>query len=117
MSKKNVFVSAYNTLKSEDGFATLKRGAVVSKLASAAGISAACASTYLSNVRSGKWSATVEEKAPKAKKAGLTIEEVSAMTGKALVEAYNKKAEVKVAKFRDRATGLKRVMSLYGLTS
>jgi hypothetical protein len=128
MSKKELTMSVYAELTAS-GSAKLARKDVLSALSTRVGISKACASTYLSNICSGKW--TSEPKAAKVAKVakspktpsgatkhrGLTIDDVTAMSNKDLVAAYNKKAAKPVVKFRDHATGLKRVLDLYGMNA
>jgi hypothetical protein len=127
MSKKNDFVVKYVALKSNSAFKDAKRGEVVAELSKEVGISVACASTYLSNVASGKWKldgSDVKEravkapktpKAPRAKKNAMTAEAIAAMDTKTLVATYNGKAEKPVKKFANREAGIKRVMGLFGM--
>lgn len=128
MSKKSLIVAAYNALVAAGPLPARKD--VIANLASAADVSAACASTYLSNIVSGKWATDGSDvkpaKAAKPKKVkvaktaaeaapGLTIDAVTAMSNKDLVAAYNAKSDKPVTKFRDHATGVKRTLAVYGL--
>lgn len=120
MSKKTAFMTAYAALSAKGPLPARKE--VLATLAAEVGVSTACASTYLSNVATGKW-VEGEVKAPKAKKerkpkaVKMTLESIGAMNGPALVAAYNAKAPKAIAKFRDHATGVRRVAELYGVKS
>jgi hypothetical protein len=119
MSKKELTLSAYAELTTSSKGAPMARKDVLAALSARVGISKACASTYLSNIRSGKWTGETAKAATKTKTPGvaqargLTTEMVTKMSNKELVAVYNKKSAAPIAKFRDRATGLKRVMTLY----
>jgi hypothetical protein len=52
----------------------------------------------------------------KAKHNDLNTEMVTKMSNKELVAVYNKKSAAPIAKFRDHATGLKRLMALYKMS-
>lgn len=111
MSKKTAFMTAYAKL-SKSAKAPTARKDVLAVLASSVGISTACASTYLSNVQSGKWT-----EGSSSKKPAMTIEKIKGMANKELVATYNKKAAKPVVKFRDHATAVRRVSELYGLVA
>lgn len=123
MSKKELTMSVYAELTAAGNLPARKD--VLETLSTRVGISKACASTYLSNIRSGKWTGEPKMKVAKVAKTpagatkhrGLTVEAVTNMSNKELVAAYNKKAPTPVVKFRDHATGLKRVMALYKMSA
>ena len=126
MSKKSIAIAAYTTLSGSATFNTLGRKDVVKHLAGAVGISEACASTYLSNIRTGRWNTeptaavakVAKVKTVKAKKAeatALNVDDVTKMSNTELVAVYNAKAAKPVNKFRDHATAVKRTLAAYGL--
>lgn len=126
MSKKTVAIAAYKKLSATKSFPTTGRKDIVKHLAGVVGISEACASTYLSNIKTGRWSTETTAVVKKVKKVstakanpkvdvGLTIDDVTRMTGKELVAVFNAKADKPVNKFRDHATAVRRTLTVYGL--
>jgi hypothetical protein len=138
VSKKNQFIAILATMDRSIG-----RKALIANLSSAIGISEACASTYLSNVNSGKWTAdktvtvtpaevkptievvaTVAEVEPgvvstsrspaiEQEIANATFD-VMKMKGPELVALYNKFSDQPVTRFRTVDDGVKRVLRLLG---
>ena len=119
MSKKSVIMALVAGMAVD-----MARKDKIAAITATTGVSAALASTYLSNINTNKWTdepkAAKEPKvkvakAKKSAKAGLTIDAINAMSSKELVEAFNKKADKPVTKFRDHTTAVKRTLDVYGL--
>lgn len=119
MSKKTEVIAVFVKASTSPATTNWSRKDWIAHLSYEVKISNACASTYLSNINSGKWSVEgstkkVVTKVVKPAKSG--IDEINAMTNKELVEHFNLFSPKPVAKFRDRATGIKRTLAVCGLS-
>lgn len=95
VSKKQIAIKIFAQYKDQG------RAVIMEKMMEATGMSKACASTYVANLRNGTWKTT------------SPIDVLKAMSNSDLVKMYNSKAETPVVKFRDKETALARVMKLF----
>ena len=123
MSKKTVAIAAFVKASASPASSNWSRKDWIAHLSHKAKISNACASTYLSNINSGKWSVDTEVPTVDAVEARVQeistaydIDKIMLMTSKELVEHFNLFSPKPVAKFRDRATGIKRTLAVCGLS-
>ena len=123
MSKKTSVISVYVNVNNSLASSNWSRKDWVAHLSHEVKISNACASTYLSNIRSGKWSTDVAavpaKKVTKVKTVKVvksSIDEITAMSNKQLVERFNQFSPKPVARFRDHATAVKRTLAVCGLS-
>ena len=122
MSKKTEAIAVFVKTSTSPAVTNWKRKDWVAHLSYEVKISAACASTYLSNIRSGKWSVDQTPAEPAAEPIikeihqSYGIDDITKLSNKELVKHFNLFSPKPVTKFRDRATGIKRTLAVCGLS-
>jgi hypothetical protein len=103
ISKKQVAINIYAQYKDQG------RKVVIEKMVELAGLSPAGSSTYYANLKNGTWNvgeAVVEIKVD-------PTEMLKKLSNTELVKMYNSKAETPVVRFKDKQTGITRVIKLF----
>jgi hypothetical protein len=103
ISKKQIAINIYAQYKDQG------RKVIIQKMVELAGLSPAGASTYTANCKNGTWK--VEEAVVEVKID--PTEMLKKLSNTELVKMYNSKAETPVVRFKDKQTGITRVIKLF----